>query len=247
MDPLILQFFVGGIIVVFIIIFIIYRALVTSTDGAIKRLDEATKKTNEQQAELGKKLKEADEDLAKKQAESKALAEKMKADAQEESKAEREKLINEARTEGEEIIERAQGMTVKIKQEIIDKLDIKIIDCSIGVLNEILSENAKGAFADVLVNEFLEKLKNVDMSKINSDVASADINTVNPISDASKQLLIQIVKDKLGRDITLNESNDQEMGGGVMLKFGSMALDGSLKNLIREKSIKLKEVIEDKK
>ena len=53
-----------------------------------------------------------------------------------------------------------------------------------------------------------------------------------------------LLKDKLKREVTIKPSVDSNIGGGALLRFGSMALDGSIKNTIREESGRLLQTIE---
>ncbi len=229
---LFLTFFVSGVI-----IFFLHRALISGVDSAVKRLDAEIAKTNKKQLDLNRKLREADEELEKRRTEAKALADKMRTDAEEGSKAEREKIISAARAEGEEIIEKAQMARARIRIELQKEMDLKIVDFGMQVLNEILSEKAKGALEQILIGEFLENLKNIDMSKISPSVNEAEVVTANHIEDSVKNQFQQVIKDKLNRDISINVKIDAEIGGGVILKFGSLALDGSIRNLIRESGI----------
>lgn len=238
---LILTFIVSGVI-----IFFLHRTLISSTEGAVKRLNEEIAKANTKQIELSRKLKEADEELAKRQAEARDLANKMKSDAEAESKAEREKIVAKARAEGEEIIAKAQNTKDKLKQEIEKELDIRVIHYSMEILNTVLSQKAQSVLEDILLNEFLENLQHVDMSKINVEAKSADVITLRPIDDKTKNRVAQVIKDKLKRDIAINAVADPKIGGGVILKFGSLALDGSIQNLIRETGITLQQKISER-
>lgn len=240
----ILKFLVLTAVVSGTIIFFLHRTLISTTEGAVNRLNQEIEKANAKQAELSAKIKQADDELAKRQAEAKKLAEKMKSDAEEQSKAEREKIIGKAREEGEEIIAKAHSATEKIKQEIEKEMEVKIVNYSTDILNDILSEKAKGSLNEVLIDEFLNGLQNVDMSKISPDVKSAELVSLTDVDESIKNRFSQVIKDKLNRDISISAKTDPELGGGVMLKFGSMALDGSLRNLIREKGVAIKEKIE---
>ena len=243
---LIIKFLILTALASGIIVFFLHRTLISSTDGAVKRLNEEIAKANEKQAELTQKIKEADEELAKRREEAKELANKMRTDAEEESKATREKIITKAREESEEIIAKAQNAKEKIREELEKEMDTKAVNFSIQILNDILSEKSKAALDNTLVGEFLEKLEGIDMSRISEDVKSADVITLGEIPSDVKTKMTQIVKKKLNRDIALNASTDPNIGGGVVLKFGSMALDGSVKNLIREAAISIQESIDTK-
>lgn len=231
-------FFVG------LTVFVIKRTLFSSTDSALKKLDAELSKANAKQAELTRKLKEADEELQKRQKEAAELADRMRNDAEEESKNEREKIISKAREEGEEIISKAQNSKEKLKMDLEKEIDTKVIKISIRILNEILSNNAKESFNDLLIEEFLEKLQNVDMSRISPEIKDADLISVLEVSKDVKEKFGKLIEVKLGRKINVNTSVDSNLGGGMVLKFGSMALDGSLQNLIRETGVRMQEEVD---
>ena len=239
----IFNFFILTLIISGVIIFILHRTLINSTEGAVKRLNEEIAKANEKQVELSRRIKEADEELAKRRAEADALAQKMISQAEEASKAERDKIIQKARQEGEEIIAKAQGNKENLRQELEKEFEVRVIDHGMGILNNILSQKAKGALDEVLQNEFIENLKNIDMSRISPDINSVEVITLNPIDDKVKSKFNQIIKEKLKRDVSLSNTVNPKIGGGVILKFGSLALDGSIQNLIRENGVTIKEKV----
>ncbi len=237
------QFVIGFLTLMFIVVVFISLALrwvyISSTKGAMKRLEEDIAKANAKQAELSNKLKEAEEELMKRKAEARQLAEKMRAEAEEASKAERERILAEARKEAEEIITKAQNSKDKIRQELQKEFDLKVYETAMKVLNEILSEKAKGAFDEVLVEEFLSALKDTDMSRISPDINEVEVITQNPLPSTVKAKISEILKEKLKRSIVIKDSVDTSLGGGIILKFASMALDGSMRNFIREKAYAL--------
>ncbi|MBF0385632.1 MAG: F0F1 ATP synthase subunit delta [Candidatus Omnitrophica bacterium] len=236
---LILLFIVCGVI-----IFFFHRALVASTEGAVNRLNEEIAKTNQKQGELTEKLRKADEELTRRQQEAKELANKMRTDAEHETKAERDKIIQKARLEGEDIIAKAQHATEKMRKELEKEMDIKGVKFSMQILSEVMSEQAKGALNQILINDFIARLKNIDMSMISSDVKAVDIITLTPLDNNVKAQISKIINENLKRDLVVDSKTDTKIGGGVILKFGSMALDGSLSNAIREKGIAFQEAIE---
>jgi F0F1-type ATP synthase delta subunit len=97
---------------------------------------------------------------------------------------------------------------------------------------------------DVLVDEFIGKLKDIRMDRINRDVSAIDVVTANPIDEERKNRLVSTIKERMGREPKVNYVTDPHIGGGVILKFGSMALDGSVKNLIRETAIEEQGAVE---
>jgi F0F1-type ATP synthase membrane subunit b/b' len=223
---------------------VLWLVYVNSTEGAIRRIKDEHEKAKAKHAEVNSKLLAAEEDLRRRQNEAKDLSARMKSEAEEASKAEREKIIAKARQEGEEIIAKAQGAKDKLRQELEKENDTKLVHYSAEILNAIFNQKVKGAFDEALVNDFLDSLKNIDMNRISPDVQAVDAISLNPLSDAAKRQIAQILKEKLNRDVQVNAKTDSAIGGGVILKFGSMALDGSLNNLVRETGTKMIEKIE---
>jgi F0F1-type ATP synthase delta subunit len=250
MEVLDLKILIGGAVLVFFILigflaFILRWSLFTSTEGAVKRLNEDIAKVNAKQSELMRKLREADDELNRKRAEAKDLVDRMRADAETMTKQEREKIIQKAREESEEIIAKANHSKEKIRKEIEQDMENKAIHYGVTILSDILSQRSQSVFSQVLVEEFVEKLKTVDVSKINPSIQEMEVVTLVSLGDQHKTQISQVLNNRLNRQITLKASTDPKIGGGVVLKFGSMALDGSIRSLIREKAVDLQKKIEN--
>lgn len=228
------------LVVTGIIIFFLHRFLISSTEGAVNRLNEEIGKAQKRQAELSRKLQEADTELTKRRAEAKALADRMRQEAEQETKADREKIIAESRKEGEDIISKAQGAAEKLKLELLKEIDSKGVDFALQLMISVLSEKSRGALDQQLVAEFLDKFKGVDMSRLGSDITEAELVCTHGIDEKQKTEIGQVIKKKLNRELTLKVTTDAKLGGGIMVKFGSMAIDGSVRNLLREEGKALK-------
>jgi F0F1-type ATP synthase delta subunit len=242
---LILQFLVLMFVVCGTIIFFLHRTLVSSTDGAVRRLTHETEEMRAKQKELNQKIKEANEELVKRKGEADELTRQMITDAEEKAKAEREEVLKRTRAEGEEIIAKAQGTKEKMRKALESELKIKTVDFTMEILTRILSDRARGALNNQLVKEFVEKLEKVEMSQIGSDINTVEVITVSPIDNAVKDKITDIIKKKLNREIKINASVDEKIIGGAILRFGSLALDGSLKEMIFEVGTELKKKVED--
>ena len=209
----------------------------------MQRLNAEAEQARNKQAELNQKIKEADDELTKRKTEADQLAKKMITDAEEKVKVEREKLIHKAREEGEEIITKAQGTKDKIRKELEKEMYLKSIDYAVHILTAILNQDAKGVLTKSLFANFIEGLKKVDMSRIGPEVISAELIGANSI-DEYKEQAGKVLQEKLNRVVTIKCAQDPQIIGGVILKFGSLALDGSLLNLIKEEATKHKQKTE---
>lgn len=245
MGPMfILQFLILTAVVTGAIIFFLHHFLVASTDGAVKRLNSETETVRAKQAELNKKIKEADEELERRKKEADDLLKKMKSEAEEGAKIERDKLVKKARTDSEEIIAQAQSTKEQIRKDIQREVELKMIDFCAKIISAVLSGKAKEALNRQLIDEFLEGLEGVDMKQVGAEVTTVDVITVIPLDEPLKERFLKLFKAKIGRDMKINPTIDAAIAGGVSLRFGSLALDGSLQSTLKEAAVALKQKIE---
>lgn len=240
--------FVGLMVVVCgILAFVLRWFLFSSTESSVRRLDDEIEHKREQQIELGRKLKQIDEELEQKKVEARELSQKMHNEAEQGSKEKKEEIIRKAREEGEEIINKAKLSTEKMRKELEKEMDVRAIAFGMQIVNKILSQKSQGALDQVLTAEFIENLKVTDTSHIGPDISTVDLVTVNPVPEALKSEISKVLKEKLGRAVALNATTNPGIGGGAILKFGSLALDGSMKSLIRETGLAMQNQLEMQK
>jgi F0F1-type ATP synthase membrane subunit b/b' len=244
MGMLILQFLVLTFIVAGVIIFFLHRMLISSTQGAVNRLNMETEGARTKQSELTQKIKEANEELAKRKEEAGQLVKKMIEDADEQAKQERSKIIAKARTEAEDIISKAQRTKDAVRQEIEKELSVKLVDQCVDILDRVLSQEAKDLLAEQMIADFLNSLKEVDASQIPPEIKTIDIVLAREINNENKNKIESMIKEMLNRDLTFNYQYDIKIVGGVVLKFGSLVLNGCVANAIEEVAIEMKKELE---
>ena len=240
----VLKALVLGFVFMGVTIFVLKKVLFDSTQGAVNRLNRETDDVRKKQKELNEKIKQANEELAKRRAEADALITKMKDEAEERAKEEREKIVKKARADGEEIIAKAQRTKEDMRKVLMKEAEIKTVDFTVVILEEILRDRTRGAFNESMITDFLDDLEETDMAMITDDVLDADVTVAEALTDPLKNRLTQILHEKLGRDIRLNIHVDKTIISGMLLKFGSLALNGSLKYLLDEKGVEIKDKLE---
>lgn len=241
---LIIQFLVLTFVVSGVIIFALKKTMYDSTQGAVNRLNKETEDVRAKQTELNEKIKLANEELQKRQKEADALVAKMKEQAEEKAKEEREKLLTKARQESEEIIAKAQATKDAVRRTLEKELDVKAVDVTITILGEVLSQKAKNALHECLITEFIEELDKVDMGVITQNLSEAEVVTATALDKKLKEKLSELLKTKMKKDIAIKNLEDPKIISGAVLRFGSLRLDGSLQNFVRQAGVHLREKIE---
>lgn len=241
---LIVQFLILTTVISGAIIFALYLVLIKTVDGAKQRLDRDAEAARERERELNLKIKEADAELQRRQKELDIMERKMRQELEDKAAKQKDEIIQKARAEAEEIIVKAQNAKEGIRRDIEKTMEIRIVDYSSRVVNDVLSNTVKEAVDKQLFAEFIAQLKDVDMGRLGPDVKSADVITANPLDAASLNELVKVFKDKANRDIKLNPKVDKTVIGGVVLQFESLLLDGSLLNSFKTSANAIKAQVE---
>ena len=69
---------------------------------------------------------------------------------------------------------------------------------------------------------------------------TADVTSATGLTAAQEKELAKVLKDKLGKDITLNTRVDESLIGGLVVKVGSKMIDTSLKTKLSAMKIAMK-------
>lgn len=242
----VIQFLVALACGVGLMLLIAYILFFRNVETAKQRLDKDAEAARQRESELNKKIKEADIELQNRKKELDLIEKKMRQELEEQSTKVKEEMLNKARQEAEDIIVKAQNARDQIRREVEKNVESKIVDYSADIAGEVFTLKFKNELDKVLIDEFIEKLKKVDLSKLGADVKSADVITANPINESSLTLIKSVFKEKMSRDIQLAPKVDPKVIGGVMLQFETLMLDGSLQAAIKESATLLKQKIEKK-
>jgi F0F1-type ATP synthase delta subunit len=233
-----------GIIFTGVMAFVFIKYVSKQTDGAVSRLNRETEQVRTKQVELNEKIKQAGEELDKRRKEADALVAKMTEDAESKGRGERDKIVQKARQEAEEIINKAHRTKDEVRKGLEREMKIKGVDFAITLLTTFLSKNSIGAMDDNLISEFFNDLKEIDMAVISPDVQIAEIVTARPFDEKHQKNLIELLQTKLKRNIGVDAKVDEKMVGGILLRFGNLSLDSSLRTILQNNSENLKERLE---
>ncbi len=247
MDPLamlMVKAIITGMVLVGFLGFVFWRFAAKSTERELGRLDRETEMVRKKQSELNSKIKEVNEELVKRRGEADALVAKMREDAEEAARLERDKIVKKAREEGEEIISKAQRTKDDMRKALELEMHMKAVDFTMLLVTEIFSERLRASVDRDLTMEFLEGLEKVDMGVIDEAIGEAEVVSAAPLAADMAAKLASILESKLGRQISIMSKIDPSILVGIMIRFGSLRLDGTLVNILKQKTIEYKERLE---
>ncbi len=209
--------------------------------GAVGHLQKVNDDLMKQQAELKIKIAEAnkeyqtktaqiDREIAEKQSEVRQEANKTIEDARAQALQEKEKIINEAVATRE-----------KMKQEIMAEMEEKAIQHSQTIIGGFLGEGMRKKVHELLIEEVINGMKEVkNMDQFQIDTDTVDLVVAEELDARYKKEIQKILYDKIKKEVKLMEKVNSELVGGLVLKFGSFVIDGSLMNRLKGASAELK-------
>ena len=126
------------------------------------------------------------------------------------------------------------------------KYAISLFESLQGIEKEKIPEMIK-SFVNLLVrNKDLKKADKVikafqDYLNKQENIVEVSVISAKPLNDQTKQEVINQLKSSLNKKIELKEEQDPDLVGGVVLKYGDVVVDGSVKRRIELLADSLKE------
>ena len=115
----------------------------------------------------------------------------------------------------------------------------KVVDVMTGVAGDNLNDTAKN-FVNVLAeNHRLNVLPQIaelyEHHRAEAEkTVEAEVTSAFPLSDAQKQQLIDALKNRLGRDVSLVAKTDENIIGGAIVRAGDLVIDGSVSSQLEK-------------
>ena len=85
-----------------------------------------------------------------------------------------------------------------------------------------------------LVRDVIEKIKRLEKTTFKTPVDHGEIVAAYPLSTADRSEIESVIRLGLGYEVPLTEKKDDKIAGGIVIKLGSIMIDGSLENRMRQ-------------
>lgn len=221
-------------------IFMLHQIFKKNVTGAVGHLQKLNDELQHQQAEFKQKIADADKEYQAKMA---RLQQEVAA-LQSQAKQEASKLLEEAKTramqERERLINEAVETREKMRQEIMAEMEERAILHGRFLIAEFFSGELRRTVHQALVREVISGIADVQFEKFQVNGDEAELTSAEALSSEIKQQLQKAFKQKINREIKFKEVVNPELVGGIVLRFGSFVIDGSLTNRLKESAARLK-------
>jgi len=231
------------ILVLVAIIVVIKRLLLGDTTRAMDRISEVESEIRKKEEAIRREIEEHEKDFTRRKAEAEEELEKHRDEAEREVSKTRDQVISEARTESERIMDAARRNEQKLRDQIMVDMEEKGVDYGSQIFQFVFSDRLTEAIDKQFIGELLDALDEIDASSITVDSTEADFTFSHPIDADQKERLRKLVIEKFGEGVTISEKINPELLAGMIMKIGSLEIDGSLQNRYREAAAEVKKTV----
>lgn len=233
--------FIFGLILFQVLIFAglafaLRHFLTKNVTSATDHLQTMIRDNAAKQDEIKKKLEEAEQkykDAIKKT--EKEIVE-MKEKCQKDIDTERDKILTQAHQQSEDLLERArksvQAMNENMEQAILQKAAERAGVLACEVLPDGACKSIHGEWIDALISNGLSSTQ--ENLRVPDGVNSVKVMTAYALSEAERNKLSAALRERVGREVLIEEEINAELIAGIVVSIGPLVLDGSFRNKVQE-------------
>ena len=231
---------IAHVVIWALVVLVIRKMLLSDTVSAVGRIGEAETELRRYEERLRQEMQQHEEELAthSRQAESDLSTAREKSEHDIEQL--REQIVEEARREAADVMDKARKSERKLREQVALEMEEKAVDFGGRVFRMVFSDRLSEIVNSQFVDELLDALADTDASSITVDATEAEFSSSHPLEPAQKDRLQLILADKFGINIEVNESVREELLAGLVMKIGSLEIDGSLLSRYQEAVTELK-------
>ncbi len=232
-------------IIVFGAVLYFYKKITAGeTENTVQRLGAVYEDLLKKQKDLTEKLETAEQEYQAKKEESAQIADKLANQAMDEVRKKEETILKKARAEAEDILTKAHASKEQFSKELEVAANRKVVDFSAGLLRHIHDEHLKVLLHKHFIKSFLERARKSDLASVELHGQKPVLRTPILLEKEEKDQLLRVLSEQLKiPGLQIDEVADETLVAGVALQVGTLVLDGSFANAIREAADAYKEEV----
>lgn len=236
---LILNFIIFETLLFAAILLVLKKLLFTDANSALNRLNDTRIRTEKKQNELEERIKKFEESCRVQVADTQKKAEEIKSQAIAESDKKGREIIEKARAQAEEIVTKANDAKDRLKAMLEKEVELRMMDFCANLYTRAFVDRMPVKFNDALIDDFMAELPKMDAKYI-ADVKEMEIITISKLNEDVKNKIKSVIEGKINHKVNVKEKEDKSILAGIIVKFGTLAIDGSLRSKLVEAAEKIK-------
>ncbi len=222
------------VVVLLVLVGFLRMIIVGHAKGATTRVKQVEDEVRKKEEDIKREIEEHEKDFNEKKVEGDRQMQAQRDEGKREAARLKEQSIAEAKKESQKILEQAHKNEQKIRDQIARQMEEKTVEYGGRVFKLVFSDLMTGELNIQFINELIDALDEIEKGSIVVEATEATITTSHPLAADQKARLEKILCDKFNENASIEEAVDETLLGGLVLKMGSLEIDGSLKNRYQE-------------
>lgn len=216
------------------LLFFLRYILTHSVTSATTHLEELSKDYAKKQEEAKRQLEEARKESSKIIADAQVETVKHRNTTYQETQKEKDRIIQEAQQKSEQMVKQAEKTCELLKQEINEKIDAGATEKAAELIQKAIPNKFQEELHILWLKESLKSDFQLDRLHLPENIKEAEIVSAFPLTEEQRKEFKTKLSKKLGENIVLKEKVDAALIAGIIITFGSVVIDGSLKYKIQQ-------------
>ena len=232
---LVMLYLIGAQAVVFaVIVFGLKQLLLRDTLKAVTKLREAEGELGKKEEAVRKRIEENETEFRRKSAESQEALVRTREAMEKELAKSRESLLEDAKKERDRIVDDALRGRENVRRELAREAEARTLEYAGKVYEMVFSEDVGSKLDAAFLEELLAALEDMDVSSMTVEASAIEVECSHPLEEVHKARIREVMVKKFETSLDVHETVNATLIAGVKIKLGSLEIDGSLLNRLKE-------------
>jgi len=216
------------------IVFVLRKLLYSESAKEMIRLRKLKEETAIKQKELQQKIDAAQDVYKEKMREAEEKSRAFRIRSEEEAVELRKKVLAKAKEDADQIVKSAFNAREKMREEISEEMRAQAPVLASRIFKEVLSSDVREMAHKELIRDVVAKIKKAEKMIFSPRIERGEVVSAYPLSKDDKSEMELLIRGNLGYEVPLLEREDGRLAAGVLLKIGTILIDGTLDNRLKQ-------------
>lgn len=222
------------VVVLIVLVLAIRIALQASASKAVARVRQIEEDVRKREEDLSGEQERMDRELAERKAEAERQIDALRDDAKREAVHAKEKALTDAKRDAQKILDQAKAGEEKLRAHIEREMGEKAVDYGGRIFHLVFDDMITEELNQIFTDELIDALNEIESGSITVDTEEARVTVSQNLPDVLREKLLGVLREKFHEKAKIEEQVDESIMAGLILKMGSLEIDGSLRNRYQE-------------
>ena len=233
MGPLV-TILVAQLVVFAVIVIVLRKMLLSDTMSAVRRMKSAESDLAKKEEAMRQKMEAHEQEMMRKKTEAEEELQRHREASEQDLARLKDRMKTEAKTEADRIISEAQLGKDKLRDQLMREASGKAVEYAGELFKLVVGKAASEKISMAFVDELIGGLEEIDGASLHIEANETEFIASHKLDPGQRVKLEKLIADKFGVTLRIEEKIDEKLLGGMMIKLGSLEIDGSLLNRYRE-------------